>query len=217
MAAHEFACVLRAMTLTRLADSAPFPLPRLLDERSRPDFRDVYGWLLPRSTRLDVALTRIRLSTLDLGRGELDGVRSIRLLLAEVNAVQLDAEAHGVMLREEKREVLHALSARLSQGIIEVRSAPLGGWSPDYSIFHDMHGPAAVLIGSHWFERPFPHRGPAFASLHGPEPATEALRRFEEAWERAHDIGLAVLGILERAERAERLVAQGPTARSALI
>ena len=86
----------------RLSEQAPFPLPRLLDERARPDFRDVYGWLLPRSTRLDVGLTRILLSTLDLGRGELDGVRSIRLLLAEVNAVQLDAEAHGVMLREEK-------------------------------------------------------------------------------------------------------------------
>jgi hypothetical protein len=204
------------MTLARLADTASFQLPLLLDERARPDFRDVYGWLLARSTRLDVALTRIRLSTLDLGRGELDGVRSIRLLLAEVNAVQLDAEAHGVMLREEKREVLHTLSARLSRGIIEVRSAPLGGWSPDFSVFHDLHGPAAVLVGSHWFERPFPHRGPAFAALHGPEAAADAGSRFDEAWERAHDIGLAVLGILERAERAERLVAQGPEARSTL-
>ena len=205
------------MTRARLSEHAPFQLPRLLDERGRPDFRDVYGWLLSRSSRLDVGLTRIRLSTLDLVRGELDGVRSIRLLLAEVNAVQLDAEAHGVMLREEKREVLHALSDRLSRGIIEVRSAPLGGWSPDFSIFHDLEGPAAVVIGSHWFERPFPHRGPAFAALHGPEAAADANRRFEEAWERAHDIGLAVLSILERAERAERLVAQGlPSKESGL-
>jgi hypothetical protein len=197
------------MSHTRLTDSAPFHLPRLLDERGRPDFRDVYGWLLPRSRRLDVAVTRIRLSTLDLGRGELDAVRSIRLLLAEINAVQLDAEAHGVMLREDKRETIYALSRRLSDGVIEVRSAPLGGWSPDFSIFHDLDGPAAVLIGSHWFERPFPHRGPAFAALHGADAAMDALRRFDEAWEKAHDIGPAVLSILERAERAERLVPQG--------
>lgn len=209
MAPHASLCVFWAMMKSRLSDQAPFQLPRLLDERARPDFRDLYGWLLPRSTRLDVGLTRIRLSTLDLGRGELAGVRSIRLLLAEVNAVQLDAEAHGVMLRDEKRDVLHALSERLSGGIIEVRSAPLGGWSPDFSIFHDVHGPAAVLIGSHWFERPFAHRGPAFAALHGPEAATDAAKRFDEAWERAHDIGLAVLSILERAERAERVVPQG--------
>jgi hypothetical protein len=197
------------MSHTRLTDSAPFHLPRLLDERGRPDFRDVYGWLLPRSKRLDVAVTRIRLSTLDLGRGELDAVRSIRLLLAEINAVQLDAEAHGVMLREDKRETLYALSRRLSDGVIEVRSAPLGGWSPDFSIFHDLDGPAVVLIGPHWFERPFPHRGPAFAALHGVDAAVDALRRFDEAWEKAHDIGPAVLSILERAERAERLVPQG--------
>jgi hypothetical protein len=192
------------MSDARLPDSAPFELPRLLDEHSRPDFREVYGWLLPRSLRLDVALTRIRLSTLDLGRNELGSVRSIRLLLAEVNAVQLDSEAHGVMLREDKRETLHALSERLAEGMIEVRSAPLGGWSPDFSIFHDDLGASAVLVGFHWFERPFPHRGPAFAALHGADAATAALGRFEEAWDRAHDIGLAVRSILERAERAER-------------
>jgi hypothetical protein len=195
------------MSDARLSDSAPFDMPRLLDERSHPDFREVYGWLLPRSVRLDVALTHIRLSTLDLGRRELDGVRSIRLLLAEVNAVQLDSEAHGVMLQEDKRETLFALSERLAEGVIEVRSAPLGGWSPDFSIFHDALGAAAVLIGPHWFERPFPHRGPAFAALHGADAAAGALRRFQETWERAHDIGPAVRGILERAERAERLSA----------
>ena len=195
------------MSDPRLPTTAPFDIPRLLDEHSHPDFREVYGWLLPRSVGLDVALTRIRLSTLDLARRELNTVRSIRLLLAEVNAVQLDSEAHGVMLREDKRETLYALSERLAEGVIEVRSAPLGGWSPDFSIFHDSQGAAAVLIGAHWFERPFPHRGPAFAALHGADAAAGALKRFEETWERAHDIGPAIRGILERAERAERLSA----------
>src|SRR5690606_38328816 len=91
-----------------------------------------------------------------------------------------------------------------SGGAAEVRSAPLGGWSPDFSVFHSEAGPSAVALGFHWFERPFPHRGPAFASIHGPAEAALALRRFEELWARAHDIGSAVLDILERAERAER-------------
>jgi hypothetical protein len=212
MAAPAVPCILEGVSNARLPATAPFQLPQLFDERRRPDFRDVYGWLLPRSLRLDVALTRIRLSTLDLGGRELAGVCAIRLLLAEINAAQLDAEAHGVMLREDKRETFYALSKRLADGVIEIRSAPLGGWSPDFSIFHDENGPAVVLVGPHWFERPFPHRGPAFAALHGPESASEALRRFEETWERAHDIGPAVLSILERAERAERLCATRVTA-----
>jgi hypothetical protein len=43
--------------------------------------------------------------------------------------------------------------------------------------------------------------------LHGPDAASHALRRFEEIWEKAHDIGPAVQSIIERAERAERLSA----------
>jgi hypothetical protein len=188
-----------------MSDTSSFepPIPRLFDERSRPDFREVFGRLLMSSERLDVALTHIRLSTLDLGSRELEGVRSIRLLLAEVSAVQLDAEAHAIMLRDDKRDTLRALAARLADGVIQVRSAPLGGWSPDFSLFRGAEGPRAVLLGFHWFERPFPHRGPAFASLHGSDAARGALVRFDEAWDRAHDIGPAVLSILERAERAE--------------
>lgn len=186
-----------------LAANAGTVEPRLFDERAWPDFRETYGRLLHASERLDVALTHIRLSTLDLGGAELGRVRDIRLLLAEVSAAQLDAEAHAVMLRSDKRETLRSLTARLAAGAIQVRSAPLGGWSPDFSIFRGPDGPLAVLLGFHWFERPFPHRGPAFASLHGSVPANAALTRFEEAWERGHDIGPAVLGILERAERAE--------------
>jgi hypothetical protein len=181
------------------AGSDPGPT-RLFDERSRPaDFRTVYGSLLQNAAGLDVALTRIRFSDLDFRRGELEGLGSLRLLLAEVNAVHLDAEAHAVMFRSEKRESIAMLTKLLGAGVIEVRSAPLGGWSPDFSVFRGQEGPSSVLIGFHWFERPFPHRGPALTSLHGPEGARLAGRRFEECWERAHDVGAAVLGILERA------------------
>ena len=178
--------------------------PRLFDERARPGFREVYGGLARRSRYLDVALTSIRLSTLDLGSEELGRMASVRLLLAEVSSVSLDLEAHGVMLRDDKRQTLRLLTGLLSRGVIEVRSAPLGGWSPDFSIFREeADRPLAVLLGYHWFERPFPHRGPALAALHGADAARLALARFEQAWTRGHDIGPAILGILERAEREE--------------
>lgn len=185
---------------------APSPLPAaplLFDERARPAFGEVYGTLLQRALRVDVALTRIRLSTLDLGRRHLEGLRSLRLLLAEVSVVHLDLEAHAVMLRSDKREILRTLTGLLSEGVIEVRSSPLAGWTPDFSVFHSANGPSSVLLGFHWFEQPFPHRGPALAALHGPEAASLALHRFEEAWGRAHDIGAAVLSILERAETGD--------------
>jgi hypothetical protein len=188
-----------------LSDCTPPPPlhPRLFDERSRPDFREVYGDLMSQATHLDVALTHIRLSTLDLRPREVESVRSIRLLLAEVNAVHLEAEAYGIMLRSERIDVLRTFADHLANGRAEIRSAPLGGWSPDFSIFRGPSGPLAVLIGFHWFERPFPHRGPAFASLHGAEAARAALLRYEEIWGRAHDISPALLGILERAGVAE--------------
>jgi hypothetical protein len=184
-------------------------IPAFFDERSQPDFREVYGTLLGHAARLDVALTSIRISTLDLAQRELEHVGTIRLLLAELRAVHLDSEAHAVMRRPEQRGTLTTIANMLSRGVIEVRSSPLGGWSPDFSIFHDQRGARAVLMGFHSFERPFPYRGPAFLSLHGSAAAERAFARFEELWGRAHDVGAAVLSILERARRPESLAPQG--------
>jgi hypothetical protein len=189
--------------------NTPPELSPFFDERGRPDFREVYGRLLARASHVDVALTSIRVSTLDFGRSELERVHAIRLLLAEVSAVHLDAEAHVVMQRPEQRETLSTLADLLSRGVIEVRSSPLGGWSPDFSVFRDRSDPQAVLAGFHSFERPFPYRGPAFVSLHRGGAAALAFSRFEDLWARAHDVGAAVLSILERASKPESLATQG--------
>ena len=74
-------------------------VPPLLDDRTRPDFRAVFGRLARRASRIDVALTHLRLSTLDLSEAELGRIQRVRLLLAEVSAVALDAEAHAVLHR----------------------------------------------------------------------------------------------------------------------
>src|SRR3954469_9792312 len=98
------------------ASAEPLPLeiaPRLLDERSRPGFRETFGRLARRASGLDVALTHLRLSPLDLSERELAHVRRIRLVLSEVSAASLDAEAHAVLHRGMMAANLRRLAALL--------------------------------------------------------------------------------------------------------
>ena len=176
-------------------------IPQLLDDRSDPDFRETYGMLARRARGLDVALTHIRLATLDLSEAELGKVHRVRLLLAEVSAAALDAEAHAVLHQPKVAENLRRLTALVHLGRIEVRSAPLGGWAPDFSVFRDHDGSFAVLIGPHRFGGGALHRGPEIASLHGAAAAARTAQRFHEIWEQAHDISPAIFGILTQAER----------------
>lgn len=179
------------------------PSPGLLDERSDPDFRTTFGRLARRATEIDVALGRVRLSGVDLREGELHTVRSLRILLGEVSALTLGTEAEAVLADPERARNVDLLVQLFREERIAVRSAPLGGWSPDFTVFGQDTGPSAVLVGPHWFQRPYPHRGPAWASLHGPREARWAAARFAGLWGAGHEIGAAVRNILERAvERA---------------
>jgi hypothetical protein len=177
----------------------------LLDERSRPDFRSVFGALAQGSTDIAVAVTRVRLSTLDLTHAELERVETMRVLLTELNALTLDAEARLIRADPGRAWRIELFRLMLEQGRLEIRSAPLGGWSPDFTVFADPGGPHALLKGLHWFERPYPHRGPALASVHFGDAARLAARRHLDVWNRAHDVGPAVWNILSKAERVGRL------------
>jgi hypothetical protein len=186
----------------------------LLDERARPDFRDVFGALAMRSTDIAVAVTRVRLSTVDLSERELGSLEHFRVLIAEMSALRLDAEARALQADAKRAPNAETLRKLLEAGTLEVRSSPLAGWSPDFTVFAGPGGPTAVLLGFHAFERPYPHRGPALAALHGPEAARLAARRHEEIWERAHDVGPAVWSILSKARsraRSRALVNGGST------
>lgn len=177
----------------------------LLDDRRRPDFRDVFGALARRSTHIATAVTRVRLSTVDLTLEELENVRSLRVLISEVSALQLDAEARGLMGLPTRAPNVRVLTHLLEEGRLEVRSAPLGGWSPDFTVFAVDGAPLAVLTGFHAFERPYPHRGPALASLHGSSGAALAASRHAELWQAAHDIGPTLWTLLSRATRVAAL------------
>ena len=177
----------------------------MLDERTRPDFRAVFGNLARSSTDIAVAVTRVRLSTLDLTPSELEAVGSMRVLLTELNALTLDAEARLIRADPNRAWRVQLFRSMLEEGRLEIRSAPLGGWSPDFTVFSDGNGPQALLTGFHWFERPYPHRGPALASLHFGDAARTGARRHLEVWEKAHDVGPAVWSILSKAERVVRI------------
>ena len=172
--------------------------PTLFDEHSEPAFRAVFGGLLQRSTTVDVALDRIRLTSIDFAESDLRRLRRLRLLLRELNAVTLDAEAQAILTDRSRAAPLIRLSRMLEDGVIEVRASPMGAWSPSFSVFGDEAGPHTVLLGAHWFRTPLPLGGPSFASLHGSEGARLAATRFEGAWKRAHAVRPAVQGILKR-------------------
>ena len=172
--------------------------PDLLDERSPSSFRALFGDLLAVSTAVDSAVLRIRLSAVDLSEGELGGLKRLRVLVAEVNAQTVEGEAYALVMDPLKRENLTRILNLLQTGIMEIRSAPLGGWSPDFTVFSQNQGPHSLLLGLHWFHRPFPYRGPAWAARFGKEEAVRAQARYEELWAGAHDIGPALLRLMER-------------------
>jgi hypothetical protein len=173
----------------------------LLDERGRPDFRDAFGALAARASQILTAVTRVRLSTVDLRRHDLPELESMQVLVSEMSALSLDSEARGLMQMPGRAPNVRFLIGLLEEGCLEVRSAPLGGWAPDFTVFVEPEGPRAVMLGFHAFERPYPHRGPALASLHGGDGARLAAIRHRELWESAHDVGPALWSILSRAER----------------
>jgi len=188
------------MTLRSLPGLNPMP-GTLIEDGHRPDFRDVFGHLAGRSTAIDTAVTRIRLSTLNLTPTEIGAVRRFRVLLAEVNSLSIDAEARVLHTLPSRAPNLRFMAELLEHGTLQIRAAPLAGWSPDFTVFSGTEGASAVLCGFHWFERPYPHRGPALGSLHFGDGAALARRRFDGLWTRAHDIGPALWDIVTRARR----------------
>lgn len=171
----------------------------LFDERGRPDFRDVFGALARSAVDIATAVRRVRLSTVDLTRDEMADVSHFRVLVAEINALRLDAEARGLQSDPRRAPNAELLRELLESGRMEVRSSPLGGWMPDFTVFSGPEGPTALLTGLHRFERPYPHRGPAFATVHEGDAARLGFRRHDEIWERAHDVGPAIWSILSKA------------------
>jgi len=152
---------------------------------------------ISRSSVTETAILRIRLGGVDLSSEEVKNLTNLRVLVAEVNARAVEAEAYAMAVDPMKRENLGRVLTLLQAGVLEIRSAPLGDWSPDFTVFSRDSQPWKLLLGLHVFHRPSPHRGPVWAALFGAKEAAMARERFRELWRRAHDIGDTVRQLME--------------------
>jgi hypothetical protein len=197
---------------------------RVLDETTEPSIRRLIGRLLEESERVDLALSRVRLAALDLTAGEVAGPRACRVLLGRLDAsTLLDAApppgesppgAGGQVPERGHRaglDSLQRLDAWIASGRLEVRSAGIGAWTPDFSVFSRTAG-ATCLLGAHYFGHPHLTVGPSITVVTDADPTRALLTgRFEELWDRAHDVAPAIADVLRRAmaEASDRSPAVG--------
>lgn len=182
--------------------SVDAPAVRIQDEGSTRSLRSLIGDLLQRSRTADLALGRVRLAALDLTEAEVQGPTRCRVLLGQLDASTLvDATA----LRDAgadhptRREALLRLATWLASDRLEVRSAGIGLWTPDFSVFRDPAGATTCLLGAHYFGSPQLTIGPSFTAIvRAADDAALLQLRFEEVWGRGHDVSPAILDVLER-------------------
>ncbi|MBI4540954.1 MAG: DEAD/DEAH box helicase [Gemmatimonadetes bacterium] len=187
--------------------------PTLVDDRSSPDFRAVFGELAARSRAIEVAIRRIRLSAVELRPGEMAGVRALRLLVGPLDTESLGAEARAVAADARKRANLLLILEMLDAEILDVRASALLSWAPDFSVFHGTRGARHLLVGPHLFQRPAEPGSLALASLHGADAARRAAARFAELWADGRDVRPVALEILERAAGRPPLFVRETTIR----
>lgn len=165
---------------------------RLLDERATPPLRSVIGKLMATSETVDFAVTRIRLASLDLTPREIAGPGRCRVLLGRLDAsTLLDTDA-------ARADAVDGLIRWARSGRLEVRSAGIGAWTPDFSVHRDRTG-SRCLLGAHYFGSAQLTVGPSFTCITD-DPACVRLlaARFDGLWARSHDVLPAIVGVLER-------------------
>lgn len=173
----------------------------LFHDRSRRSLRTVYADLVREARQIDAAVDRIRLSGIDLAYKDLDSVEELRVLTTEINAATLKFEAEAILTDPQRSHNLRVVVRLLTEERLRVRCAPLFDWAPNFSVFVDPQGRCNLLLGVHWFQIPCPSRGPALAVVHRGGEADGVRARFQEMWDLAHDIGPALRGVFEAAER----------------
>ena len=174
----------------------------LIHDRSRNNLRAIYGDLARQARHIDVAVDRVRLSSINLSHEELGSVEGLRVLVTEISAATLKFEAEAILADPRRSDNLRVVMRLLAEGRLRVRSAPLFDWAPNFSIFVSPGRDDTLLVGAHWFQIPYPSRGPALAVLHRDAQVGRVRLRFQEMWDLAHDIGPAVRSVFEAAARA---------------
>ena len=166
----------------------------LFDGRGTPTLRSYLGRALVGGSRASFAIRRIRLARLDLLPEELRGISNCRVLLGRLDAETLaDPGASPTSGRTA------ALLDMAASGRLEVRSAGLLTWDPDFSLVGHGSDSDLLLFGCHQFVPQQPVEGLAMAcAIRDPAIVRAAAVRFEELWERGHDALEAVTDALCR-------------------
>lgn len=169
----------------------------LIDNAARPALRQRIGRLLATCMRAEIAVAHVRLAALDLTEEETRSVRRCRILLGRLEVRALTDFGFADPGADER---MAALLAFLESGRVEIRSAGLGAWSPDFSLYRGAPGDDSVcLLGAHYFREPPSPNGPSFtALLSDPYSTAIALARFETLWARGHDVLEPVVSAVHR-------------------
>lgn len=164
------------------------------DGRGAPALRSYLGRELAAATAASFAIRRIRLARLDLLPEELRGVRRCRVLLGRLDADTLaDPGASPTSARTA------SLLDMAASGRLEVRSAGLLAWEPDFSVIGSGQDEDVLIFGCHQFVPQQPVEGLALAcAIRDPAVVRAAAVRFDELWERGHDALEAVTDALCR-------------------
>ena len=172
----------------------------LHDERSDPPMRVVLGSLMARATHADLAVAHVRLLAIDLEPREVARLRSCRVLLGRLDASALNNAPDAVHATER----LDRLLAFVRSGIAQVRSSGASAWTPDFSIFRGLPADTpfedgvACLVGAHYFMQPMTLPGAALTCvLSGRAVAARLEERFDEEWNKAHDVSEAVIETIQ--------------------
>lgn len=185
------------------------PAMTLLDERASPPLRQRVGRLLAGADDAAFAVARIRLAVLDLTDEELASLRRCRVLLGHLDAAALLDASDAAGAPGRAAPAMARLLRFARGGRLEVRSAGLGGWAPDFAVVR--RGEEGIgVVGSIQFGNPELIVGPAFTVV-TPASGMVALleARFDELWERSHDVLPAIRQVLERASGVDGAAARG--------
>lgn len=158
----------------------------LIDETSAPSLRAHITRLLATCSSADIAVGSIRPAGLDLTAAEVRDVRRCRILIGRLDASALVDLGHDRRAPARMKTLLDFLTS----GRVQVRSAGIGAWSPDFSVYHATpNDGSACLIGAHYFSEPLSSHGPSFTALLTDRAAVAAAAaRFERLWSGSHDV-----------------------------
>jgi hypothetical protein len=178
----------------------------VIDQESNPDPRRILGRLLRRSECFDLAIGRVRLASIDFSVQDLHRVERCRVLVGGFdNHALLGAVGAAAAVPAHARN-LTCLKEIIATGRLQLRSAGLWRWDPDFCLAsgaglrHWFQAGSAALVGCMGLSGPVACTMPRLACLVAGARSTDLLRNhFDRLWTVGHDILDVVAAALDAA------------------